>query len=248
LEDETGAALQTFRQGATTWVLGERGQRFVIVLFNPTPERVEAVVSVDGRDVLSGRVASFRTQRGYIVPAHGTTRIEGFRQSLDHVAAFRFSDAEESYSARMGTAQNVGVIGVAFFRERPRESPVWVPEERSDRWRRPAPPRKSRAPSAGTAAREADRDSNIGTEYGETRVSPVREVPFDRISNTPTRIITIRYDDAAGLEARGIDLFRRPPPRPFAPTAFPDPGFAPPPRPFAPTVFPDPRFAPPPPS
>lgn len=238
LEDGGGRSLTTFNHQGTTWVLGEEGERYVVVVRNPTSERVEAVVSVDGRDVLSGQSADFRRHRGYIVPAFGSVRIEGFRQSLDEVATFRFTDPESSYSSRMGTPQNVGVIGVAFFRERVREQAFVVPEDegRFER-RRPAPPRKSAAPSAGSAGRSRDRaaesDSNIGTEYGESRTSRVVQVSFERASTTPARVLTVRYDDADGLEARGIDVFRRfrptrPTPRPF-PQPFAQGGFAPPP-------------------
>lgn len=240
LEDGAGRALSTFHHQGQTWVLGEEGERYVVVVRNPTAERVEAVVSVDGRDVLSGQSADFRRHRGYIVPAFGSVRIEGFRQSLDDVATFRFTNPENSYSSRMGTPENVGVVGVAIFRERVREQ-AFIPEDegRFDRFerRRPAPPRKSAAPSAGSAGRARDRaaesDSNIGTEYGESRTSRVVQVSFERASSTPARVLTLRYDDADGLEARGIDVFRRFRPAPRPPRPFPQPfaqgGFAPPP-------------------
>ncbi len=237
LEDGSGVSLPTFQHGGQTWVQGEDGDRYVVVVRNPTSERVEAVVSVDGRDVLSGQSANFRRHRGYIVPAFGSVRIEGFRQSLDSVATFRFTNPENSYSARRGTPENVGVVGVAFFRERARPDAFLPEDEPAPTWRRRAPARKAQAPSAagrsGAAERSADSDSNIGTEYGESRTSRVMQVSFERASTSPTRVITLRYDDAEGLEARGIDVFRRfrddrPRPRPF-PQAFSGGEFAPPP-------------------
>jgi hypothetical protein len=238
LEDGAGRSLQTFHHRGTAWVLGEHGDRYVVVVRNPTAERVEAVVSVDGRDVLSGQAANFRRHRGYVIQPFGSVRIEGFRQSLSSVATFRFTDPGSSYSSRMGTPENVGVVGVAFFRERVREQAFAVEQ---DDWRRrprarPAPPRKSAAPGAGASKRPAessrDSDSNIGTEYGESRSSEVTQVHFERASSTPVRVLSLRYDDAEGLEARGIDVFRRfrhtRPPRPF-PRPFVESGFAPPP-------------------
>jgi hypothetical protein len=47
-----------------------------------------------------------------------TFEIDGFRQSDDQVAAFRFAKVRDSYAARRGDARNVGVIGIAFFAER----------------------------------------------------------------------------------------------------------------------------------
>jgi hypothetical protein len=237
LERPEGTPFRTFGHRGATWILGEDGERYVVVLRNPTAERVEAVVSVDGRDAITGRVARLTQSRGYIVPPFGTVRVEGFRQSLDQVATFRFSSADESYSSRMGTPQNVGVIGVAFFRERTR-TPIAVDEDRDfgrRRFRAPAKSKRS-APRAGAAQTAPEEGaSNIGTEFGESRISRVVEVPFERLSNTPARVITLRYDDARGLEARGIDVFpprppvwRRVPPRPQA-FADDDARFAPPP-------------------
>ena len=55
LESPCGSRLETFRHGGQTWVLGEQGDRYVIVVNNPTSRRVEAVVTVDGRDVITGK-------------------------------------------------------------------------------------------------------------------------------------------------------------------------------------------------
>lgn len=117
IEGEDGGRLETVRIGDRNVVIGNAGQRYAIVLTNRTGRRFEAVASVDGLDVMNGRSASF-DQRGYILLPFATLRIEGFRQSERSVAAFRFSKVSESYAAQTGSARNVGVIGVAFFKER----------------------------------------------------------------------------------------------------------------------------------
>lgn len=237
LEDQAGRSLRSFQHGGTTFVLGEPGQAYVIRVQNLTNQRVEAVVSVDGRDAVSGDIADFVRHRGYLLQPFGSVRIDGFRQSLEQVATFRFTDPSDSYSSRMGTPQNVGIIGVAFFRERPRPVVVRPPH----RWRdvpRAAPaPRKSAGRSrAAPRDQAAESDGNLGTGYGESRFSPVSTVRFDRATpSSPTRVITLRYDDVQGLEARGIEVF---PQRRWrrvvvqAPQAFPGSSelhFAPPP-------------------
>src|SRR5262245_43438435 len=58
LEDGMGNALSSFMHQGQTFVLGREGERFEVVLTNPTGRRVEAVVSVDGRDAVNGRMAS----------------------------------------------------------------------------------------------------------------------------------------------------------------------------------------------
>jgi hypothetical protein len=51
--------------------------------------------------------------------------IDGFRQSWDEVAAFRFGRVADSYAARTSGDRNVGVIGVALFEEASRSH--WDP-------------------------------------------------------------------------------------------------------------------------
>jgi hypothetical protein len=118
---ETGETLPTYAHRDRFYVQGDAGERYVIRITNPTPRRVEAVVSVDGLDVVDGEPGDLR-KRGYIIPPYGETRIEGFRTSESNVATFRFSSVGESYAGRKGKARNVGVIAVAIFEEeRPRD-------------------------------------------------------------------------------------------------------------------------------
>src|SRR5690348_11506049 len=129
---EDGSELPTYAYHGRFYVEGDAGSRYILRVTNPTPNRVEAVVSVDGLDVVDGESGDLR-KRGYIVPAYGDVRIEGFRTSLDDVATFRFSSVDGSYAGMKGKARNVGVIAVAIFEER-------VPPEQQIVARAPAPP------------------------------------------------------------------------------------------------------------
>lgn len=115
--DEWGNPLRTFDHGGRTYLLGEKGQRYQIRVRNGSGRRVEAVVSVDGRDVIDGKPADWR-KRGYLIDPYGEAVIDGFRLSLSSVASFRFSDVRNSYAAKTGDARDVGVIGVALFPEK----------------------------------------------------------------------------------------------------------------------------------
>jgi hypothetical protein len=251
LEDEFGRRLRTFHHRGQTFVLGSYGDRFAVVVDNHTGNRVEAVVTVDGRDVVSGSPGDYARQRGYVLSPYGSVRITGFRQSLDRAAAFRFTSPADSYSSRRGTPENVGILGAAFFEEAsppPRPPRPIVRDdwdlERSPR-RNPNPrsgegASKSRSRSAAPSPRDEARSSrpgaprnNLGTEYGESHRSRVYEVSFRRRRpTTPDSVLTLRYDDARGLEARGIDVapWHDPPRYHRAPMAFPASRFAPPPR------------------
>ena len=116
LIDSNGQPLQGFDAGRHSYVVGEHGARYIIQIRNHTGHRVEAVATVDGLDVINGRAGAL-TNRGYIVNPFATVEIDGFRRSLDEVAAFRFGSVRGSYAAQKGDDRNVGVIGVAFFEE-----------------------------------------------------------------------------------------------------------------------------------
>jgi hypothetical protein len=118
LNDESGRALPGFSAGGKTFAVGQPGSRYIIVLRNNTPARFEAVVSVDGLDVIDGKDAGFG-KRGYLLNPHASLEIEGFRRSEAAVAAFRFGSVRGSYAQKTtGDSRNVGVIGVALFHER----------------------------------------------------------------------------------------------------------------------------------
>jgi hypothetical protein len=113
-----GSPAPTFWHDDESYVMGHTGDRYVIRVHNHTGGRIEAVVTVDGRDVVDGKPGDFRHKRGYLVPAWGAVDIDGWRLSQSQAAAFRFSSVTDSYAARMGNAREVGVIGVAIFPER----------------------------------------------------------------------------------------------------------------------------------
>jgi hypothetical protein len=230
-------SLPTFTHEGRRFVLGTIGERYRIRIVNPTDARVEAVISVDGLDAIDGQDAS-TSKRGYIIPAHGDVTIDGWRTSLDTVAAFRFSSVRASFAARTGSDRNVGAIGVAFFRERP--AVVWRP--RPGRWRALPPsagggsPKASSTPPGAADLGSSEASRGLGTEFGEERESRVTMTSFVRADATPMSMTELRYDDRDGLIARGIripsqrdsrqaDLERRDTARPFA-----DMRFAQPPR------------------
>lgn len=122
LLDEIGRPLPAADIGGERWAVGEPGQRYMIGVENRSSERWEVVTSVDGLDVIDGEPAALH-KRGYIIDPWSSITIDGWRTSESGVAAFRFSALEDSYAGRKGHARNVGVVGVAFFRER--GAPRW---------------------------------------------------------------------------------------------------------------------------
>lgn len=112
------------RSGGDRYAIGDSGKKYSIVLKNVSTIAVEAVVSVDGLDVVDGRSAS-TSKRGYIIQPGKTMEIKGFRRNTSQVAAFEFSSVSNSYSQqRHGSTRNVGVIGLAVYEDQRARSEI----------------------------------------------------------------------------------------------------------------------------
>ena len=120
-DEESGVFTSPYYKGierdGELYVIGKKGRRYGVLVKNHSDVRVEVVLSVDGLDVMNGRSASY-SNRGYIIDPGERVLVEGFRRSEDEVAAFRFSSVEKSYAEKKhGDSSNVGVVGLAVFRE-----------------------------------------------------------------------------------------------------------------------------------
>ncbi len=117
IDRSTGATLPLYQHRGEYWVAGQYGAKYAIAVRNKLGERVMAVTAVDGVNVLSGETAAW-DQTGYVFSPWQQYQVTGWRKSSSEVAAFEFSALGDSYAGRTGRPGNVGVIGVALFRER----------------------------------------------------------------------------------------------------------------------------------
>ena len=161
--DQWGSALRSYHHQGRTWVLGDAGQRYRIKVHNHSDRRIEAVISVDGRDAVDGR-PGHTSKRGYVIDPHDHLLVDGFRMSMKNVATFRFSSVAQSYAARMGNAREVGVIGVAVY------------EEKRTAWRQP-PPRPWRNRRSYEPREDEDDYAGAGAEKSPARSAPRTESP-----------------------------------------------------------------------
>jgi hypothetical protein len=249
IDRDTGEWLPEYRHRGQNWIPGDPGHRYSVRLTNTTGERVLVVLSVDGVNAVSGQTAA-SSQTGYVLAPWQTTEINGWRKSMQDVAQFYFTDLPDSYAARTGRPNNVGVIGIAVFRERSYPQPYYEPApiaREDERYRGNADAAAGRsesksAPSASARQSESiasDRayggaapQRRIGTGHGEREWSPVSNTEIERASRTPTQVTQLRYEDIDSLIAMGAM------PRPYrwdrrprnAPEAFPSGFAADPPR------------------
>ena len=198
------------------YVVGQPGNEYAIRIRNCSDHRVLAVVSVDGVNVVTGEAAA-PDQSGYVLEPHGYVNIQGWRKDLQRTAAFYFADPGDAYATRTGRPDDLGVIGVALFRER---EPRWVysPEAVV------APPSAAREQSAADmkASRQASAAGagtlpSLGTGHGRRESAPAERVEFERAGQQPDQRVVIRYDRRENLVARGVL------PRPTYPWREPNP-------------------------
>lgn len=122
---QNGRVLAQYHHGGRQFVEAPPSGDYVLRLSNPTSSRKLAVVSVDGRNVVSGEKAGFDGP-GYVLRAWETIEIPGWRRSDSEVAKFEFQPQDKSYAAAVGDGtSNTGVIGVASFEEKARLTDLW---------------------------------------------------------------------------------------------------------------------------
>jgi hypothetical protein len=196
---EDGEALPTYALKDRFYVQGSASERYVIRITNPTARRLEAVVSVDGLDVIDGESGDLR-KRGYVVPPYGETRIDGFRTSQADVATFRFSSVSGSYAGQKGKARNVGVIAVALFEEQAADpepqiiigqAPPPPPHRKRYDYREDLDDKSPRASASAPAPRDSGRASASADRVRPRPSSPrpakkVAEAPAARSAPAPS--------------------------------------------------------------
>jgi len=198
--------LREYRRFGERWIAGERGHEYAVRIHNRSEVRVLAVVSVDGVNAANGKTAS-PDQSGYVIEPGDSVSVAGWRKDLDRTAAFVFVDPERSYAARTDRPDNLGVIGVALFRERAAPVAIAAPESADSA-------AKTQRSAESRAAAPA---ASIGTGHGRREHSPAQWTRFERASSTPDSIVTLRYESRQQLLAMGVI------PRARVPRAQPDP-------------------------
>ncbi|MCX7891880.1 MAG: hypothetical protein N2544_05870 [Burkholderiales bacterium] len=234
IDRTTGERLPVYSHGGRLYVAGTPGNRYAVEIANRAGGRILAVVSVDGVNVITGDTAA-AGQSGYVFAPGQRYEIAGWRKNMGEVAQFYFTRLPDSYAARTERPDNVGVIGVAVFREwiPPRPAPDVAPRTKADGTAgESASSADASAPAApGASAREGvrgfEREEKLGTGHGERERSEATYTSFRRASAYPEETIILHYDSRANLVARGV-IPGAPPLG--APNPFPGGRFVPDPR------------------
>lgn len=117
------------------FIEGREGTEYSLRLKNDNGYRVKVSVGVDGINVVDSKPLGIGAEEaGYLINAHDSLTIKGYRVSNDEVAAFKFTKADQAYALKdKGLSGTTGVITVRAFAEKekpvPAPSPVVIRED-----------------------------------------------------------------------------------------------------------------------
>jgi len=163
--------LPIYQHNGRYYVVGKPGNEYQIRVANRGRQEILSVVSVDGVNAVSGETANWE-QTGYVLGNYQAFDVRGWRKSMDRIAAFYFTEHQNSYAARTGRPNNVGVIGVAVFRKK-YEPPVRI-EPPVRPWPRPRSdtPWPYSSESSGSSSSMDSARSEESTAMPSTRSAP----------------------------------------------------------------------------
>lgn len=114
-----GNRCKTYFHEGKAYIEGKPGSEYEIEVKNNVGNRVEAIATVDGLSVMTGKPGT-TDEGGYVIDPYAAFRIKGFRYSDERCGAFRFSLKEQSYAKTKGDKSeiNCGVIACKVYREK----------------------------------------------------------------------------------------------------------------------------------
>ena len=187
------------------FIEGRENSHYVIELQNHSHVRKMAVVSVDGLAVTDGKTASFDST-GFVINPNQTIQISGWILDDKTAAEFVFAKRRDSYGSQTSSSGNEGVIGVAWFDENPKLKPIMIAQPHGLRSQNL---QYSVASLTQTLETESHVEPSMGTAFGPSVDMVTHSTSFEKLSDQPTVVQLIYYDNAANLQKMGIKLKER---------------------------------------
>jgi hypothetical protein len=194
---------------------------YEIRIYNPLPDRVAVALAVDGLNSIDARHTTARAASKWVIEPYSTITIGGWQMSSRRARRFYFTTERDSYAAKLGRAEDTGLISAVFYRERrpiayvppPQPYPHPLDERQQgspEKDRREAPSANStRAESAGQARDRAaapvpyNDDEYAATGIGRSVENDVRWINLD-LEDRPAAEVSIRYEYRPALVRLGI--------------------------------------------
>ena len=216
-------AADEYNHNGQVWIEGREGSRYDIFFRNNSNQRVMAIISVDGLDVISGKPAG-SSSPGYVVEARSSLTIPGWKLTNQEAAEFYFSRKNSSYVTQIGgNVGNTGVIGAMVFRElyiQPiqiaHQYQFGIPVDSRKTWHMPTstPVLSNASLSAPGSVKSIgagiDRSAQLGTGFGAAVNFATTKTQFLKADpNNPDATMVFYYNTAEQLKKMGIVLKTR---------------------------------------
>jgi hypothetical protein len=186
----------------TTYIEAMRGRDFTIRLRNPTAQRVAVALSVDGLNTIDAKHTGAWNAAKWVLGPYETAEISGWQVSDRTSRRFYFTGERDSYGARLGQTQNLGIIEAVFYRERvPRYSRESSRKQRDEARSLPAP--SAAPPHAGAESQAAPSDDYAATGMGRRAHHPVEKVEI-ALDREPIAAVALRYEFRPQLLKLGV--------------------------------------------
>lgn len=224
-----------------TYIEGRKNSIYELQIRNKTPNRILAIPSVDGLNVLDGNSCGVDSP-GYVIDPWKVITIPGWKVDNEQAAKFTFkpqsasSSGDKTYAEQMGAdAANQGIIGVMVFKQKIeptfnilRDYHWAKPDSGSPMYggsfttssccgsMKPFPDK----PFIGNVQTDLDADKSLGTGFGDATEFKTKDTEFEKATDTPDSVFVMYYDTIQGLKKRGVPVesFRPAPhiePNPF---------------------------------
>ena len=216
-----GYPLEQYPARGRLYIEAFENAEYELRIHNPLPDRVAVALAVDGLNSIDARHTTARAASKWVIEPYSTITIGGWQMSSTRARRFYFTTERDSYAAKLGRAEDTGLISAIFFRERrpivyvppPRPYPRPLEEGQQSRTEQD----KSEAPAAGSTRAESagqarDRaaapvpyndDEYAATGIGRSVEHDVRWINLD-LEDRPAAEVSIRYEYRPALVRLGI--------------------------------------------
>ena len=178
-----GRPMREYYERGRTYIEALHGAEYELQVRNSSPERVAVALSVDGLNTIDARHTSAWNASKWVIEPYQTITISGWQVSSERARRFYFTNERDSYGAKLGQTDNLGVISAVFFREKRRFDPLTPPQ----------PITRDKDSEMSARAQSAPRQADAATGIGRNVHHDVRWVDMDLDSRAAGEV-TIRYE------------------------------------------------------
>ena len=205
-----GRPLAEYYARGRTYIEALKGVEYDLRVRNPTGQRVAVALSVDGLNTIDARHTSAWNSSKWVIEPYGSITISGWQMSSERARRFYFTDEGDSYGAKLGRTENLGVIAAVIFREKRQRilepKPITRDEQRMPSARDESS-KESADSRAGNAARSSSapvtNDDYAATGIGRSVRNDVTWVNME-LDPQPAAELNIRYEYYSALLKLGV--------------------------------------------